>query len=120
MCSAKDALRDMTGILCPGIPLKLVDVLKDVRDARHASIGHPTKRESKGDVSSHFISRITMSKDSFQLLSFSKKDGSSSSYVRVRNLIEQQRTEGVRILSAVVTELKRTDEQHKSLFMERA
>jgi hypothetical protein len=112
----QDALRDMIGILCPGLPLKLVDVLKDVRDARHASIGHPTRRESKGDVSSHFISRITMSKDYFQLLSYSKKDGSSSTYVPVRKLIDQQCAEAVRILSEVVTELKRKDEEHKSLF----
>jgi hypothetical protein len=112
----QDAVRDMTSILCPGIPLKLVDLLKGVRDARHASIGHPTRRESKGDVSSHFISRITMSKDYFQLLSHSKKDGSSSTYVPVRKLIEQQRTETVRIMSEVVTELKRKDEEHKSLF----
>ena len=110
----------MTAILCPGMLLKPVDVLKNVRDARHASIGHPTRTKNKGDVSSNFISRTTMNKDSFQLLSFSKKDGWSSAYVHVRKLIDQQRVEAVRILSEVVTEVKRKDEEHKSLFRARS
>jgi len=112
----QDALGHMICILCPGMPLELPDALKDVRDARHASIGHPTKHKNKGDVSSNFISRITMSKDSFQLLSFSKKDGDLFNHVPVLKLIEQQRTEVVRILSEVVTEVKRKDEEHKNLF----
>ena len=36
--------------------------------------------------------------------------------MHVRKLIDQQHVEAVRILSEVVTELKRKDEEHKSLF----
>jgi len=112
----QDSLGQMTAILCPGMLLGLPDVLKDVRDARHASIGHPTRMQSKGNVSSNFINRSTMSKDSFQLLSFSKTDGDLFNHVPVVKLIEQQRAEVVRILSEVVTEVKQKDEEHKSVF----
>jgi hypothetical protein len=112
----QDSLRDMTRILCPGMPLKLPDVLEEVRDARRASIGHPTNYRHKGDACSHFINRSTMNKDSFQLLTFSKRDGDLFNHVPVLKLIEQQRAEVVRILSEVVTEVKRKDEEHKGLF----
>jgi hypothetical protein len=60
-----------------------------------------------------------MSKDGFDLASFSERDGISFRYVPLRDLIEKQRTEAVRILSELVKELKEEDEAHKVVFREK-
>jgi hypothetical protein len=41
--------------------INVTDVLKDVREARNAAVGHPTELNRKGEVSAHGITRITMS-----------------------------------------------------------
>ena len=39
----QDALRHFVEVILPGSPIVLVDVLKDVREARNASVGHPSE-----------------------------------------------------------------------------
>jgi hypothetical protein len=71
-------------IICPAVSINVTDVLKEVREARNASVGHPTKLTRKGEVTTHFISRTSMGRDGFQLLSFSEKDGVAIRSVQVR------------------------------------
>lgn len=112
----QDALRHFVEVILPSRPITLVDVLKDVREARNASVGHPSELKRGGDVSAHGINRSTMGKDGFQLMSYSEKAGMSFRYVPVRDLIAKQRREAARILSEVVKQLKVEDEEHKSKF----
>ena len=116
----QDALRHFVEILRPSKSLNLVDVLKDVREARNASVGHPTQLERKGDVSAHLINRSSVRKDGFELMSFSEKTGVSISFVQVQDLIAKQRSEAVRLLSEVIKELKTEDEEHKTKFREKS
>jgi hypothetical protein len=115
----QDALSHFVEVLRPAMSINITDVLKDVREARNAAVGHPTKLKRKGELSTHVISRITMSKDGFDLAPFSEKDGVSVRYVPVRDLIEKQRAQAVRILSEVVKELKEEDKAHKAVFREK-
>jgi len=112
----QDALNHFIKLIRPAMSIDVADTLKEIREARNASVGHPTKLKRKGDVSAHGISRITMSKQGFQMISFSEKDGVSFHYVPVLELIEKQRAEAVRILSGVVRELEEEDEAHKAAF----
>jgi hypothetical protein len=57
-----------------------------------------------------------MDKDGFGLMSFSDKYEDSSRYVPIRELIEKQRAEAVKILSQVVEELEQEEEAHKAAF----
>ena len=43
--------------------------LSRIRELRSASIGHPTKKKTKGGYSYHFINRVTLRTRGFMLLS---------------------------------------------------
>jgi hypothetical protein len=112
----QDALRHFVEVILPGSHTTFIDVLKDVREARNASVGHPSELRRGGEVSAHGINRSTMGKDGFQLMSCSDKTDVSFQYVPVMELIAKQRKEAARILSEVITELNVRDEEHKSKF----
>ena len=112
----QDALRHFVEVILPGSAIVLVDVLEDVREARNASVGHPSELKRKGEVSTHGINRSTMGKDGFMLMSYSDKADSYFQNVPVMELIAKQRKEAARILSEVIKELNVRDEQHKSKF----
>jgi hypothetical protein len=112
----QDALRHLIGIIQPWVPVELSDVLKEVREIRNASVGHPTKLERKGGPSVHSISRNTLSREGFLMLSFDERNDTSFTDVQVPILIGNQRKEAVRILSEVVKQLKEKDRIHKKQF----
>ncbi len=112
----QDALRHFVEVILPGSSIVLVDVLKDVREARNASVGHPSELKRGGEVSTHGINRSTMGKDGFLLMSYSDKTDSYFQNVPVLELIAKQRKEAARILSEVIKELNVKDEEHKKEF----
>jgi len=112
----QDALTHFVEVIRPAMSIAAVDVLKDVREARNASVGHPTKLTRKGNLSTHFMSQVSMSKEGFELFSFAEKDGITIRSVPVLTLIERQRAEIVRILTEVVKELKEDETAHKMKF----
>jgi hypothetical protein len=114
----QDALRHLIKIVKPSIKIDLSEVLKEVRDLRSASIGHPTEFRRNGEKSVHAISRITLCKDGFQMMSFDESNGTSFRNVPVRDLIETQRKEAARILLEVVNQLREEDRTHKKRFRE--
>jgi hypothetical protein len=59
-----------------------------------------------------------MSRNGFELHSYPEKDGKLFQYVPVRELIEKQRAETVRILTEVVDDLREQDKGHRSQFRE--
>lgn len=112
----QDALSDLVKAIHPTKKIQLNDVLKDVREARNASVGHPTQLRRRGSLSVHGIVQNSMSKDGFSLLSYPSRDDAMFQYVPVRELIQKQRVETERILTEVVTELREHEESYRAQF----
>jgi hypothetical protein len=112
----QDALVDLIKAIHPAKDIFRNDVLKDIRDVRNASIGHPTRLDRKGKLSAHGIVHNTMTKDGFDLLSYPPPDDKVFTHVSVRDLIEKQRTETIRILSEVVNNLIEQEKAHRDKF----
>lgn len=102
----QDALGHLVAIVLPSFGIALSDVLKDIREIRHASIGHPTELRRKGELSVHSMNRSTLDHDGFLLLSFDEKNGTLFENVKVSELIEAQRTEAIRILTEVAKQVE--------------
>jgi hypothetical protein len=103
-----------------GIPEKLESYpgLKEIREIRNASTGHPTKKErpKSQPTSYHFISRPTLTLNGFELHS-SYGDGTIDfKSISIPELIAEQRRYVSHILGSVVTELKRREAAHKEKF----
>lgn len=114
----QDALLDLIRTIHPAKDIRLSDVLKDIREARNASVGHPTQLRRNGVLSAHGIVRNSICKEGFDLLSYPEQDGKIIQHVPVRELIQRQRAEATRILSEVVEELRHLEEIHKARFRE--
>jgi hypothetical protein len=112
----QDALSDLVKAIHPTKKIQINDVLKDVREARNASVGHPTRLRRQGSLSVHGIVQNSMTKDGFNLLSYPSRNDSLFQYVPVRELIEKQRAETERILTEVVTELREQEESYRAQF----
>ncbi len=98
-----------------GLRYELDPLLKEVREVRNASIGHPTKRG--GRARSHFISRISMSRTGFQLMTVYPYPGPTEfKGVSLPALIATQRSQLRAILTEVVISLQREAEEHKAMF----
>src|SRR4030042_2242883 len=91
--------------------------LKDIRDIRHKSIGHPTKKgRGKQEKSYHFISRGTMNKNGFQLMSCSPSKDFGFADINILYLISEQRKVIEEMLKTVLAELKEEEMEHKEQF----
>jgi hypothetical protein len=90
--------------------------LKEVKDIRIKSIGHPTKRKKGQLTSYHFISRITLTPDGFELLSFDSNGELRAEDIPVPNLIEDQKICLSEILTSVIGELEQREKAHKEKF----
>jgi hypothetical protein len=112
----QDALEAIVKSIQPGKKIPKNDVLKEIRELRNASIGHPTDLNRGGASSVHGIVQHSMEKDGFQLHSHPTTAEGQFMWVPVTKLIERQRAESVRILSEVIEEIRALDEQHRSQF----
>jgi hypothetical protein len=98
-----------------GLKYELDPTLKEVREVRNASIGHPTKRS--GRARSHFISRISMTRTGFQLMTVYPEQGPAEfKGVSLPALIATQRSQLRAILAEVVASLQREEAEHKAMF----
>jgi len=112
----QDAVRHVIEALRPAMMVDFADVLKDIRGVRNASVGHPTELRRGRTVSAHGIVQSSMNRRGFTLASFSETGASSFHAIDLVDLAEKQKSEIVRILSEVVDELKREDNEHKAKF----
>lgn len=112
----QDALRDLIKAIHPTKEIPVNDVLRDIREARNASVGHPTRLGWKPPFSTHGIVQHSMRKEGFELVSYPKKNDETFEHVPVQELIEKQRAEAARILSEVVEELRQQEEVHRAQF----
>jgi hypothetical protein len=92
--------------------------LKEVREVRNDSTGHPTKRDKKkGEpVSYHHISRITMTHEGFEILSFFSDGGHQQRYIQIPELIDDQREYIAEILDTLIEKLDREEKEYKEKF----
>ncbi len=91
--------------------------LKDIREVRNDSIGHPTKRGKKAPYTYHFIPRVSLSHDDFQLM-VTSGDGTYTplKHISIPRLVTDQRRYVSSMLTAVLTNLKQDDAAHKEKF----
>ena len=99
-----------------GLPNNLTSYpkLKEIRDIRNDSIGHPTKRGNH--KSYHFISRASITKTGFQLISDYGNNKTTFEDISVIDLIEEQRKYLSEILKKVINVLKAEERAHKEGF----
>ena len=110
----QDAVTNMCESL--GLPNNLTShpKLKEIRDIRNDSIGHPTKR---GNYKSyHFVSRVTITKSEFQLISDYGNNKTTFRDISVIDLIKEQRKFLSEILKKVINILKAEEKAHKEKF----
>jgi hypothetical protein len=90
--------------------------LARIRDIRSGSVGHPTKKKTKGGFTHHFITRVSLSKNGFMLLSY-RRDGSIQwEHVAIPGLIAQQREDMTNILGKVIKGLETREDRHREKF----
>jgi len=100
------------------IPTKIDDFpnLKNIRDIRNDSVGHPTKRGTNKSHSYHFISRVTLKVNGFQLLSFDSNQTLRSNNINILDMLEYQKRDISKILESVIRELEMRVMDHKEKF----
>jgi hypothetical protein len=110
----QDAARTLAD--CLGVPFALPEELAAIRDARNASIGHPTNYRR---ASSTAISRISLSPDGFQMLVFRGGHRPEFRNVPVRAAAEQQTTIMADLLTRADEYLVSDELKHRRKFQER-
>lgn len=111
----QDAISHISEVL--DIHLEFPNDLKTIRDTRNVSIGHPSKKGSGKKQTSHFISRATMHKGGFELMSSRPHD--DHTYFRTIDLIkviEKQQQITIKLLEDMVRVLNQRDEDHKNRY----
>lgn len=112
----QDAARHLSEAL--HFPYAPDELLLEIREVRNGSVGHPTKRWGKDkSARSHFISRSSMSKAGFQLMT-AYADGAQTEFrwVDLPKLVTTQRSRMSEVLRQVVEALRREEERHKAMF----
>jgi len=99
-----------------GLPNDLITdpKLKEIRAIRNDSIGHPTKRGKY--KSYHYISRISITKSKFQLISYYGNNKTTVRAVLVIDLVKEQRKYLSKIFKKVIKILKAEEKAHKEKF----
>lgn len=104
-----------------GLPFKLPDELREIRELRNDAIGHPSNRDvdrKKKIKSFHHISRATLSNAGFQLMStYSDIDSYDFKYVRFDTIIDVQSEFCENLLNNILKKLKDDENNHREKFM---
>jgi hypothetical protein len=111
----QDAVRNLCEAL--GISYTADPLLEQIREIRNDSIGHPTKRGGGKGKAFSFISRASLSKRGFDLMT-TYPDGRSPLFrhVKIPSLIKSQQLILAQALTAVLKELMKEEAEHKAMF----
>ena len=90
--------------------------LSEIRNMRNAAIGHPTKQDHKGQRYYNYISRISMTKNGFDLLRHSRSGQYDVVRVELIAAITDQLKELIDSFRQIVSRLEETDQMHKEKF----
>ncbi|MBN1383245.1 MAG: hypothetical protein JXA41_16390 [Deltaproteobacteria bacterium] len=111
----QDAVRN----LCEALNIEYAadPVLEQIRKIRNDSIGHPTKRGNGKGKAFSFISRTSLSKYGFDLMT-TYPDGRSPlfQHINILSLIENQKQILTQVLTEVLKQLKKEEAEHKAMF----
>jgi hypothetical protein len=110
----QDAVEHLCESLGFSSDLTMYPKLKEIRDIRNDSVGHPTKRNKHKAY--HFISRITIQKSGFQLVSYDKDGKLSFKDIIVQDLVNEQKECLSEILEKVINILEKEEKEHKEKF----
>ncbi|MDE2125604.1 MAG: hypothetical protein KGJ62_03360 [Armatimonadetes bacterium] len=94
--------------------------LRNIRDIRNASTGHPTKRDRPKPTTVHFISRDTLHYGGFVLMSSGGRASDKLDEVDLKDLIAQQAEAIGDILKALLGELEALDKAHRTQFADKS
>lgn len=111
----QDAVRN----LCEALELdyRPDPMLGEIREIRNDSVGHPTKRGGGEGSAFNFISRSSLSKSGFNLLTtYPDKQTPLSRHINIASLIETQQQILHGVLSEVLEKLKKEEAEHKAMF----
>jgi uncharacterized protein with HEPN domain len=90
--------------------------LLEIRNMRNAAIGHPTKQDHKGQRYYNYISRISMSKNGFDLLRHSRPGQYDVMRVDLTAATTDQLQELAESFRQIVSMLEEADRMHKEKF----
>ncbi len=86
-----------------------------IRDLRNSAVGHPTSRGK--DDSFHYITRYSIGKGSFELIShFPKSNNFTTTYVNLEDLRRKQEESACLILNKVINMMENEYNDHKKEF----
>lgn len=111
----QDAVKNLWEALEIESIFELGDELTKIRNIRNNSIGHPTKRGNGTNKSYHFISRITIEKSGFKLMSCSN-NRTDFNDINILEIIEKQKNLLSDKLNIILESLKKEEESHKEEF----
>ena len=106
----QDAIKNLS--LSLDMSFELPDDLKNIRELRNDVTGHPTNR--KNGKSFHHISRVTLSKMGFQMLStYPNKDAPEIKNISLENTIQEQAIYAEQLLSEMLKQIKKDENEHR-------
>jgi len=113
--------QDAVAHLCESLslPCRIDDYpdLLDIRKIRNESIGHPTKKGRKKELKTyHFISRPTISKAGFQLMTCCEKGKTEFKNILIEEIAKKQRKILSDILQSLTEKLRLEEQAHKKRF----
>lgn len=96
------------------ISVKLPKALEDIRVIRNSAAGHPTYQKENGLSKSSFITRMSISPTSFQLMTVYSGDKDYVFHqISIPSLIDTQKIFLCEVLAMVIAELERQEMEHR-------
>lgn len=112
----QDAVRHLSEAFA--ITYQSSQVLIDIRNMRNAAIGHPTKQDHKGQRYYNYISRISMTKDGFDLLRHSRPGQYDVIRIDLTEATKGQLQAIAVSFRQIVLKLEEVDRMHRERFQE--
>ncbi len=112
----QDAVEHLCEALDVQDRLKNYPKLMEIREIRHISVGHPTKKDKPKPTTYHVISRITMSKQGFQLITYDGAGGSTFQDISIPDLIANQLKFISEMLAKIIDKLEADEKAYKEKF----
>jgi hypothetical protein len=85
-----------------------------IREVRNQTVGHPTNY--RNGQSYNTIIQISLSKKSFEIVSYNSEGGTTTMPINIENIIQDQRHYIGEILDNISGEIKKRDQTHKDKF----
>lgn len=114
----QDASIDMAKSLNITDYIRNYPALFDIREIRNQIAGHPTNymRKNKQGQSYNTIIQCSLTKKSFEILSYDSQAGHATKKIKVANVIHDQQLYIVEILDKILNEIKKRDKEYRLKF----